>query len=101
MTTHIENIDEFLKCVSAKDAAGALRQIEVYKEGMKSVTQGALYVSWITEPANLATLHRELSQHLGIPQRAMAIMRRPMSRVQKAVSFVQAIEGALKRVINA
>jgi hypothetical protein len=65
---------------------------------MKDVTVGADYVVWITEPANLTRLHKALAEDMNIPPRALAIKRVSMSRTQKAVLLIQAMEIAVRRL---
>jgi hypothetical protein len=52
---------------------------------------------WISEPVNLTKIHKALAEDLGVPPRAMAIRRAMMSRTQRAVLLVQAMEIAIRR----
>ena len=94
----IESGEKLLEAIKSKDAQQFVTQVQQYKEGMRDTTVGADYVVWITEPANLTKVHKALAEDLGIPPRALAIRRLLMSRTQKAVLLVQAMEIATKKV---
>jgi len=84
--------------INSKDAQKSYTQVQQFRENMKDVTVGADYVLWISEPANLTKVHKALADDLGVPPRAMAIKRVLMSRTQRAVLLVQAMEIAIRRV---
>lgn len=89
-----------LETIKSKDVQLVITQVQQFKENMRDATVGADYVTWITEPANLTLVHKALAEDLGVPPRAMAIKRVLMSRTQRAVLLVQAMELAVKRVYN-
>lgn len=86
--------------ILTKDANRALNAIGVYRTGMQNKDNGAQYVQWISLPANLTSVQQALINHLGIEPRAMAIKRMTMSRTQRAVLIMQAMEIAVKRKYN-
>jgi len=98
MKTAKESGELLLETIKSKDVQNSITQVQQYKESMKDTTVGADYVTWISEPANLTRVHQALAEDLGVPPRAMAIRRVLMSRTQRAVLFVQAMEIAIKRV---
>jgi hypothetical protein len=79
------------------DAALVLVEIGKFKEGMQNREHGAEYVRWISEPVNLTNVHQSLIRYLNIEQRSMAIRRMVVSRTQRAVLLMQAIEIAVRR----
>lgn len=93
-----ESGELLLETINSKDVLKTITQVQQFKENMRNVTVGADYVAWISEPANLTRVHKALAEDLGVPPRAMAIRRMAMTRTQKAVLLVQAIEIAIKRV---
>jgi len=84
--------------INSKDALKSMTQVQQFKENMRDATVGADYVIWISEPANLTRVHKALADDLDVPPRAMAIKRILMSRTQRAVLLVQAMEIAIRRV---
>ena len=92
--------ESLLETIKSKDALKTITQVRQFKESMKDPTVGAGYVMWISEPVNLTRVHNALAEDLGVPPRAMAIKRVLMSRTQRAVLLVQAMEIAVKRVHN-
>jgi hypothetical protein len=93
-----EFTDELFAVISSKDAQQSVTKVQQFKEFMKNPAVGADYVIWITEPVNLTRLQKALADDLEVPRRAMAIRRILMSRTQKAVLLIQAMEIAIKRV---
>lgn len=93
-----ESGELLLETIKSKDVQKSITQVQQFKENMRNVTVGADYVTWISEPVNLTRVHQALAEDLGVPPRAMAIKRVLMSRTQKAVLLVQAMEIAIKRV---
>ncbi len=91
---------ELIAIIQSKDAAASLAKVQLFSEQMRDVAHGAEYVTWITEPVNLTSVHKALTEHLGILPRAMAIKRATISRTRKAMLLVQAMELAIKRVHN-
>jgi len=87
-----------LETINSKDVLNSYSQVQQFKENMKNATVGVDYVSWISEPVNLTRVHKALAEDLGVPPRAMAIKRVLMSRTQRAMLLVQAMELAIKRV---
>lgn len=96
--TAIESGQELLEVIRSKDAQQSVSKVQQFRESMKDPTVGVDYVSWITEPVNLTLVHKAIAEDLGVPPRAMAIRRVLMSRTQKAMLLVQAMETAIKRV---
>jgi hypothetical protein len=90
--------ETMLSTINSKDVLKSVTQIQQYKENMRDTTVGADYVVWISEPVNLTRVHKALAEDLNVPPRAMMIKRVLMSRTQKAVLLVQAMEIAIKRV---
>jgi hypothetical protein len=97
MLTATESGKLLLETIKSKDAQKSITQVQQFKEAMKDATVGADYVVWISEPANLTLVHKALAEDLGVPPRAMAIRKVLMSRTQRAVLLVQAMEIAIKR----
>lgn len=89
---------ELLETIKSKDAQKSITKVQQFRENMKDTTVGADYVTWITEPVNLTTVHKALAEDLGVPPRAFAIKKVPMSRTQKAVLLTQAIEIGIRKV---
>jgi len=89
-----------LETIKSKDVQKSFTQVQQFKQNMRDVTVGADYVIWISEPVNLTRVHKALAEDLGVPPRAMAIKRILMSRTQRAVLLMQAMEIAIRRVHN-
>ena len=99
MTVSATDFGQYLlSVINSKDAQESLSKVKQYRDNMRDTTVGVDYVTWITEPANLTLVHRALADDLGVPPRLLAIRRMSMSRTQKAVLLVQAIENAIKKV---
>ncbi len=94
----IDSGEKLLEAIKSKDAQKFITQVQQFKEGMRDTTVGADYVVWITEPVNLTKVHKALAEDLEVPPRALAIKRVLMSRTQKAVLLIQAMEIATKKV---
>lgn len=90
--------ETLLETIKSKDALKSMTTIQQFRDSMKDATVGGDYVTWISEPVNLTRVHQALAEDLGVPPRAMAIKRVLMSRTQRAVLLVQAMELAVKRV---
>jgi hypothetical protein len=90
--------ENLLSIINSKDAQKSITTIQQFKDSMRDTAVGADYVNWISEPVNLTRVHKALADDLGVPPRAMAIKRVLMSRTQRAVLLVQAMELAIKRV---
>ena len=90
--------EELLLIIKSKDVQQSVSKIQQYIELMKDVTVGTDYVMWISEPVNLTRVHKALADDLGVPPRAMAIKRVLMSRTQRAMLLMQAMEIAVKKV---
>ena len=97
-TPAIECGEAMLSTINSKDVLKSVTQIQQFRESMKDPAVGADYVVWISEPVNLTRVHKALAEDLNVPPRAMMIKRVLMSRTQKAVLLVQAMEIAIKRV---
>jgi hypothetical protein len=89
---------ELLETIKSKDAQNSISKVQQFREYMRDTTVGVDFVTWITEPANLTLVHKALAEDLGVPPRVLAIKRVLMSRTQKAVLLVQAIELGIKKV---
>jgi hypothetical protein len=98
MTQVIEFGELLLETIKSKDVQKSFMLVQQFRENMKNKAVGADYVSWISEPVNLTRVHKALAEDLGVPPRAMLIKRVLMSRTQKAVLLVQAMEMAIKKV---
>lgn len=98
MVTAGEFGELLLETIKSKDALKSMTTIQQFKDSMRDTTVGADYVMWISEPVNLTRVHKALAEDLNVPPRAMAIKRVLMSRTQRAVLLVQAMELAVKRV---
>ena len=90
--------EALIQTINSKDALKSVTQVQQFKENMRDATVGADYVLWISEPANLTRVKTALAEDLGVPPRAMLIKRILMSRTQRAVLLIQAMEIAIKRV---
>jgi len=90
--------EDLLLVINSKDAQKSITTIQQFKENMKDMTVGADYVRWISEPVNLTRVHKALAEDLDVPPRAMAIKKVQMSRTQRAILLVQAMEIAVRRV---
>lgn len=90
--------ETLLDTIASKDARKTYSLVQQYKEHMKDPAVGTDYVTWISEPVNLTKVHKALADDLDVPPRAMAIKRLLMSRTQRAMLLIQAIELAIKRV---
>lgn len=98
MTTASEFGENLLVAITGKDVQKSYTLVQQFREKMRNTTVGTDYVLWISEPANLTRVHKALAEDLGVPPRALAIKRVQMSRTQKAVLLVQAMEIAIKKV---
>ena len=96
--TAIESGELLLETIKSKDVLKTVTQVQQFKEKMRDATVGADYVVWISEPVNLTRVHKALAEDLDVPPRALMIKRVLMSRTQKAVLLVQAMEIAIKKV---
>ena len=97
----ISSANEFgellLETIKSKDALKSMAQVQQFKENMRDMEEGANYVLYILEPKNLTRLHNALINHLDISPRALKIKRSLMSRTQKAVLLIRAMEIAIRR----
>lgn len=104
MMTKMVSASEFgktlLDTINSKDAQQSMTQVQQFRESMKDATVGADYVSWITEPVNLTTVQKALADDLNVPHRLLMIRRVLMSRTQKAVMLLQAMENGIRKVHN-
>lgn len=91
---------QLLNTIASKDAPGTLALVSKYMEMMRDPQTGADYVRWISEPVNLTRVHQALANDLGVPPRLLAIRKRPVTRVQRSVLLVQAMESAIKRTFS-
>lgn len=93
------NIGESLvDALKTGDPMLSVTELSNYNTSMRDPAVGAQYVAWITEPTNLTTVQSLVVEFLKVPPRLMAIKRAPMSRTQRAVLFIRAIEMAIKRI---
>lgn len=95
-----ETGQELLDAIRSKDAQLSITKVQQFRDGMRDTTVGSDFVVWITEPANLTLVHKTLAEDLSVPQRLLAIKRATMSRTQRAVLLILAMEQAIKRVHN-
>ena len=86
-----------LETIKSKDALKSMTQVQQFKENMRDPAIGADHVLWISDPSNLTRVQQSLTEDLGISHRALMIRRAQMSRTQKAVLLVQAMEIAIRR----
>ena len=77
-----------------------LDKLMQYREGICTPDTGAALVAWVSTPANLTQLHAALTERMGIPQRALAIKRRNVTRGQQVMMLLQAMETAVRRAHN-
>ena len=98
MASASESGELLLETIKSKDVLKSITQVQQFRESMKDTTVGADYVAWISEPVNLTRVHKALAEDLDVPPRAMLIKRVLMSRTQKAVLLIQAMEIAIKKV---
>lgn len=98
MMTATESGELLIQLIKSKDAFKSFTQVQQFKECMKDATVGTDYVVWISEPVNLTRVHKALAEDLGVPPRMLAIKRIAMSRTQKAVLLMHAMEIAIRRV---
>lgn len=98
MSPAIEFGKELLETIKSKDVQQTISKVQQYRECMRDASVGAEYVLWITEPVNLTSVHKALAEDLGVPPKVLAIRRGLMSRTQKAVLLIQAIEMGIKKV---
>lgn len=94
------NINDFslnlLETIRSNDLDESLSCIQKFKEGIRT---DASYVVWISDPSNLNSLQKSITESFGIPQKAMMVKARPgTSRGQRAAFFIQAMENSLKRL---
>lgn len=92
--------DGIYDAIKRKDAESTYNEIKKFKEKMRDPEIGIYYVSWILIPANLTTLKELLVSELNISPRSLAIKRTIVSRTQRALLMVQAMEIALRRAYN-
>lgn len=90
--------EELLSVIKSKDVQQTILKVQQFREGMRDTTVGSDYVVWITEPVNLTSVQKALAEDLDVPQRVLAIKRAVMSRTQKAVLLIQAMEMGIKKV---
>ena len=90
--------EELILIINSKDAQKSLTKVQQFMKNMKDKAVGVDYVVWISEPVNLTRVHKALAEDLDVPPRAMMIKRVLMSRTQKAVLLIQAMQIAIKRV---
>lgn len=98
MISAIEFGNELMETIKSKDVQKTFTKVQQFRENMRNVAVGADYVTWISEPANLTLVHKALADDLGVPPRVLAIKRVLMSRTQRAVLLMQAIELGIKKV---
>jgi len=100
MTNHIDLGQSLLEAIKSKDALKSVSIVQQFRENMKNATVGSDYVMWISEPANLTKIHQALAEDLSVPPRLLAIKRVLMSRTQRSVLLISAMEAAIKKVHN-
>jgi len=98
MTATTDIGQKLFAAIKSKDALQSLTEVQQFKENMRDTTVGTDFVLWITEPVNLTSVHKALAEDLNVPPRLLVIRRMAMSRTQRAVLLVQAIENAIRKV---
>jgi hypothetical protein len=97
MTTNTEIFaDRLFGAIKSKDIESTRLALAELRELMRNDVQ---YILWLTEPANLTTIHRLLVENFAIPPKAMMVKMRNMTRLQKGFYFLQGIENGVKRVV--
>ena len=89
--------ESLLSIIASKDAQKSVAAIQEFNQHMRDPAVGADYVMWISEPINLSRIQKSITDDLGVHPRAMMIKRVLMSRTQRAVLLIQAMEIAIKR----
>lgn len=92
--------EELISVINSENVAKTIECLQQFSGNMRNPVIGADHVVWISEPVNLTRVHSAIVEHLNIPQRAMAIKRLLMSRPQRAMLLMQAMEIAIKRSHN-
>jgi len=85
------------KTIEEKDIQKTLMLVTKLKEMVKADAEA---VKWISEPANLTKLQAALVEHLDVPQKLMLIKGRVPHRQRRATLFMEAMEAAVRKVIN-
>lgn len=101
MTTNnisIEVLTDMLhKTIEEKDIQKTLMLVTKLKEMVRSDAEA---VKWISEPANLTKLQASLVENLEIPHKLMLIKGRIPHKQRRAMLFMEAMEAAVRKVIN-
>ena len=92
--------DQGEKLIAAADSgvpADFIRQVAEFRDALKNPEHGAQLVNWISTPVNLTAVHTALTTKMGIVPRALAIRRLNVSRGQKVMMLLQAMEAVVTR----
>lgn len=85
------------RTIEEKDIQKTLMLVTTLKD---MVRVDAEAVKWISEPANLNKLQSSLTDHLGVPQKLMMVKGRIPHKQRRAMLFMEAMEAAVRKVIN-
>ena len=86
-----------LAAAHSGDPARFIDELVVFRNGVRNPETGSQLVGWVSTPANLTQLHTALAENMGVPHRAMAIRRLNVTRGQKVMMLLQAMEIAVRR----
>ena len=80
-----------------KDIQKTLMLVTTLKEMVRNDAEA---VKWISEPTNLNQLQAALTDNLGVPQKLMMVKGRIPHKQRRAMLFMEAMEAAVRKVIN-
>ena len=86
-----------LAAARSGDPSKFIDELTAYRNGVRNPETGSQLVGWVSTPSNLTQLHNALAEHMGVPHRAMAIRRLNVTRGQKVMMLLQAMEIAVRR----
>ena len=89
-----------LAAARSGDPSKFIDELTAYRNGVRNPETGSQLVGWVSTPSNLTQLHNALAEHMGVPHRAMAIRRLNVTRGQKVMMLLQAMEIAVRRTHN-
>lgn len=100
ISTTVMNTDPgaaLLAAARSGDPSKFIDELTTYRNGVRNPETGSQLVGWVSTPSNLTQLHNALAEHMGVPHRAMAIRRLNVTRGQKVMMLLQAMEIAVRR----
>lgn len=100
MTTNNELGTRMLVTAESGDAAAFLVALGDFKDALQTPGSGSEYVNWLSNPANLTKLHLAISTNLNVPPRLLAIKRLSVSRGQKCMMMLRAMEISVRKIHN-